>query len=654
MQCNLNEGQQAAIRHMENPCLVLSGPGSGKTTVIVERICRLLEKGIPAGNIMVLTFTRAAAAEMRERFFKRIEEYSSSSNNKEQLGPGVAGQVRFGTFHSVAFQILRYSGEYDGTSVLKNGEKQAILEEVSHATGIHHDREGWYQEVLQEISQVKGEGKKPEAYASVSCDPQEFQRLFYEYQKILDSRKKLDFDDMLLCCLTLLKEKPDILQIWQERCEYLLIDEYQDSNPIQCELAQLLAAPQNNVMAVGDDDQSIYGFRGASPDRMKAFLEVYPYAEVYRLNINYRCPAEVVEAAGRLISRNKNRMPKEIVAGRKQCPEQKENPPTITADEYGTLKEENQAILNQMQAYHQGGMSYKDMAVLYRTNRNPMQLIRWMEERGIPYTVKGNTGSWFTHWICQDFYAYLAVAAGSSKRAHWLRVICHPERYISRSSLGQEPITIDHLLEECQGDPRKARIMDRLSYDLTVLGRTAPYAAIQYLRRHMGYDAYLRQMDSQGEGGLEELAEWIHETTDGCRSSREWLRYVDQLIQEEKNKTPETKDKTEASTEDTGVNLMTIHGAKGLEYPVVFIIDANEGILPYQQAVSLQEMEEERRLFYVAMTRTGESLHISWTKERFQKTQEVSRFVREAGLLKTEKPQDEKKKKRRFWRLQKE
>jgi DNA helicase-2/ATP-dependent DNA helicase PcrA len=170
----------------------------------------------------------------------------------------------------------------------------------------------------------------------------------------------------------------------------------------------------------------------------------------------------------------------------------------------------------------------------------------------------------------------------------------------------------------------------------------------------MGYDAYLRQMDSQGEGGLEELAEWIHETTDGCRSSREWLRYVDQLIQEEKNKTSETKDKTEASTEDTGVNLMTIHGAKGLEYPVVFIIDANEGILPYQQAVSLQEMEEERRLFYVAMTRTGESLHISWTKERFQKTQEVSRFVREAGLLKTEKPQDEKKKKRRFWRLQKE
>lgn len=676
-----NEAQRQAVEHLDGPALVLAGPGSGKTTVIVERLCRLLERGIPGGNIMVLTFTRSAAIEMRERFFARMgeirQEYMQRQDRYPDRSLASANQVLFGTFHSAFFQILRYSGGYDSKSVLRSGEKLAILEEVSRGTGIYHDREGWYQEVLREISDVKGNGIQPETCHSLSCRQEEFAVLFRGYQEILQARKRLDFDDMLLCCHTLLQERPDLLSIWQERCRYLLIDEYQDSNRIQCQLAQMLAAPENHVMAVGDDDQSIYGFRGAAPERMKDFLAAYPDAKQYLLNINYRCPAQVVEAAGRLIARNENRLPKKIAAANigKTSEEAGEKPgkwlgqtvgrrggrrwsqtanerfgqapgpgfgqgsSVVTATEYATLREENEAILTRIRQYHEGGVPYEDMAVLYRINRNPAQLIRLLEERGIPHSVKGTTGNLYTHWICQDFCAYLAVANGSTRRGDWLRVISHPERYFSRSALGQEPVTIDKLFDFYEEDRRRIDTIDRLSYDLTVLKRTAPYAGISHLRRYMGYDDYLEEMDQNGEGRIREIAEAIHETMDGCRSGEEWLRYVQTCLQQqEKADGNAAAAGAPASQETAGIHLMTMHGSKGLEFPVVFLADANEGMTPYKRADSPEAIEEERRLFYVAMTRAREHLHISWTKERFHRPQGVSRFVEEAVGLGMQSP----------------
>lgn len=625
----LNEGQKRAVEHLEGPCLVLAGPGSGKTTVIVERLCHLLERGVSGGNVMVLTFTRSAALEMRERFFARAAEIRQQAPHFS-----AANQVLFGTFHSAFFQILRYSGEYDSRSVLRSGEKLAILEELSRETGICHDREGWYQEVLREISDVKGNGISPETYRSVSCKPEEFLVLFRGYQKILQSRKKLDFDDMLLRCHGVLIERPDLLSIWQERCRYLLIDEYQDCNRIQWELARMLAAPENHVMAVGDDDQSIYGFRGAAPEQMRDFLAAYPGAKQYLLNVNYRCPADVVKAAGRLIVRNENRMPKEILAGKSS----KQGDSAVTAMEYPTIRDENDAILTRIRRYHEAGVPYEDMAILYRINRNPAQLIRLLEQRGIPHTVKGSVGNLYSHWICQDFCAYLAVANGSTRRSDWLRVIGHPERYFSRSALGQEPVTIDRLFDFYGDDLRRIDAIDHLSYDLTLLRRTAPYAGISHLRRYMGYDDYLEEMDQDGEGRIQEMAEAIHETMDGCVSGEEWLRYVRGCLREQERSACSkaslgVKGEAGAGTEkNTGVQLMTIHGSKGLEFPVVFLTDANEGMMPYKRADSPEAMEEERRLFYVAMTRTKERLHISWTGERFHRPQGVSRFVVEAGL----------------------
>ena len=551
----------------------------------------------------------------------------SRGSSGEQPSLSMARQVLFGTFHSAFFQILRYSGGYDASSVLRGEEKYALLEEVSRGVGIHHDREGWYQEVLKEISDVKGNVMRPEDFKPLSCTSKEFTALYRGYQDLLAQRKKLDFDDMLLRCLHLFEERPDILEIWQERCRFVLIDEYQDSSLIQCRLAQMLAAPQNNIMVVGDDDQSIYGFRGAAPERLRDFLQVYPNAKQYLLNINYRCPGAVVKAAGRLIGKNQDRLPKEILAAKSVMAAENV---AITAEEYPSLLEENEAVIARIQAYCAAGVPYEDMAVLYRINRNPAQLLRLMETRGIPVQVKGTAGGPFHHWICQDFCAYLAAANGSTKRADWLRIISHPERYFSRSALGQEPVTLDSLFDYYSDDRRRIDTLDHLSYDMALLRKSSPYAGLSHLRRFMGYDDYLEENDKSGEGRLQEIAEQLQETADGCRTGLEWLAYVEKMRQG-------------ANGGQQGVHFMTMHGAKGLEFPIVFIVDANEGMTPYKRADSPEGIEEERRLFYVAMTRAKEHLHISWTKERFHRPQSVSRFVSEAGLW-----QEESKKK--SWR----
>lgn len=643
MKKQFNQAQRQAIAHFTGPCLTLAGPGSGKTTVIVERICHLLERGVPARNILVLTFTRAAAVEMRERFIKRIQE---KAENDADHGSGAvvsaARQVLFGTFHSAFFQILRYSGGYDASSVLRGEEKYALLEEVARSVGIYHDREGWYQEVLKEISDVKGNAMEPEAYKPLSCTPKEFSVLYRGYQDLLTQRKKLDFDDMLLRCLRLFEERPDILEIWQERCQFVLIDEYQDSSLIQCRLAQMLAAPQNNIMVVGDDDQSIYGFRGAAPERLRDFLETYPDAKQYLLNINYRCPEAVVEAVGQLIGENQNRLPKEILADKAaivagtNVGEQEQQ---ITVEEYSSLLEENEAVIARIQEYYAAGVPYEDMAVLYRINRNPAQLLRLMEKQGIPVQVKGTAGGPFHHWICQDLCAYLAAANGSTRRSDWLRVVSHPERYFSRSALGQEPVTLDKLFDYYSDDRRRIDTLDHLSYDMTLLRKSPPYAGISHLRRYMGYDDYLEENDKTGEGRLQEIAEQLQETADGCRTGMEWLTYVEKMQREQPTQ----------EQRPGGVHFMTMHGAKGLEFSIVFIVDANEGMTPYKRADSPEGIEEERRLFYVAMTRAKERLHISWTKERFHRPQSMSRFVGEAGLW-----QEEPKKKTWRERLRKQ
>ena len=640
MKKQLNEAQRQAVAHFDGPCLALAGPGSGKTTVLVERLCRLLQKGVPARKILVLTFTRAAAAEMQARFIRRVEEETKAQGaavaKREPpagltLSAAQARQVAFGTFHSAFFQILRYSGGYSGSSLLRPGEKTIFLEEAARGMGIWHDREGWTAEVLKEIGDVKGEAGEPEQYRPLSCTPSEFTALYRGYQQLLKSRRRLDFDDMLLRCRELFAEQPKVLEIWQERFEYILIDEYQDSSRLQCELAELLAAPQNNVMVVGDDDQSIYGFRGAAPERLRDFLAAYPKVSRYLLDINYRCHPDIVAAAGRLIENNQNRLPKKIRPARQPAPAE-----AITCREYATLREENEAVAARIQAYHQAGRSYEEMAVLYRTNQNPAQLLRMLEAGGIPVQVKGTGKTLYHHWICQDFCAYLAAAVGSTRRSDWLRVISHPERYISRSALGTEPANLDKLFEYYAEDRRRLDQLDRLSYDLALLRKIPPYAAISHLRRYMGYDAYLQEQDQSEEGRLSELAEQLQETADGCQTAEEWLRYVSRKQEAatpgaapgRNDAAPERGDESSPP----GVRFMTMHGSKGLEFPVVFLVDANEGITPYRQADSPEGIEEERRLFYVAMTRAKQYLHISWTKERFHRQQSMSRFVREAGL----------------------
>ena len=299
-----NESQKRAAAHREGPMLVLAGPGSGKTAVITERTARLVGSGIPGGRILVVTFTRAAALEMKNRF-------------RETAGNS-AGQVTFGTFHGVFYGILRNTYHINGNNILSEEEKRRLLTELLDQFYPEEDREADLPSGLaREISTVKCGRIQVENYYSSLLPEEAFRRVYKAYRRWMEENRKLDFDDIMAECYRLFRQHPEILSRWQKTFQYILVDEFQDISPIQYDIVRMLAAPENNLFIVGDDDQSIYRFRGASPEIMLRFPRDYPQAGTVTLNFNYRCTPEILEAAGRLIRRNQKRFPKDLKAFRK-------------------------------------------------------------------------------------------------------------------------------------------------------------------------------------------------------------------------------------------------------------------------------------------------------------------------------------------------
>ena len=442
-----NEAQLCAIRHTDGPMLVLAGPGSGKTTVIVNRILHLVEKqGAGPGEILVITFTRAAAQEMQ----KRYEKERRSSREAPAAAPV------FGTFHSVFFSILQTYLGFTPKNIIKTEEQQAVLRKILERPDIPavytEDLAGL---LLAEISRAKNCGLS-RSFVPGACDPGLFFRIYEAYGKMLLCMRLLDFDDMLLLCLTLFRKRPEILARERKRFRYILVDEFQDINQVQYDIVRLLAAPENNLFIVGDDDQSIYGFRGSKPGIMLRFPEDYPGCRRVLLDQNYRSGGEIIEAALRLIEHNRSRFPKELRPGRSLAAR-------VSVQGFENEQAEYEALSALIRRYLGQGIPLSEMAVLYRTN-------------------------------------------------------------------GEAP------------PPR----------------------------------AFLRGQ------GFSELPVFS-----------------------------------------------SFHGAKGLEFTVVFLIDANEGITPHGKNKGREELEEERRMFYVAMTRARQFLHIFYTNSRYNRPQKQSRFVRE-------------------------
>lgn len=601
-----SKAQAEAVSHQDGPMMVLAGPGSGKTTVITHRVRYLTETcGVNPADILVITFTKAAAVEMKERYEKLI---------------GQSSRVTFGTFHAVFFRILKLAYRYTAENIVKEEQQKAFLRELLLETELSpEDENEFIASVLSEISSVKGERMELTYYYSKNCPDELFRKLYHGYEQKLRKNGLLDFDDMMVMCLELFQQRTDILSAWQRRYRYLLIDEFQDINRLQYEIVRLLAEPEKNLFIVGDDDQSIYRFRGAKPEIMLGFETDYPQARRVLLDINYRSTEEIAAAAGRLICCNTKRFPKEIrTAG-------SHGKPVITREFSDSMKE-NLAIAEELLMYAKAGISYQQMAVLYRTNSDPRFLMGKLMEYNIPFRTRDRIPNLYEHWIARNILTYIRLALGSRRREDFLQIINRPKRYISRDSMPEETVSFEQLKRYYRDKDWVIERIESLEYDLLALSRMSPLAAVNYIRQGMGYDRYLEEYARLRRLPLEELletADQLKESAAAFPTEEAWFIHIQEYGEELLRQASSRQADTEA------VTLATMHSAKGLEFQVVYVLDAMEGVTPHSKAVLEEDIEEERRLFYVAMTRAKTRLHVYYAKERYHREAERSRFVEE-------------------------
>lgn len=606
-----NPSQQRAIAHLSGPMMVLAGPGSGKTSVIVERTAYMTtEGGISPSNILVVTFSRVAAKEMKERFLNFTgQEYTP---------------ITFGTFHGVFYGILKQAYGFTAANILSEEEKSAILRELALNHGGELAEEGDFsEEVAKEISVVKGNRISLEYYYSSCCPDEVFRQIYREYVKTCQARRKLDFDDMILYCYDLFDKRKDILAAWQNKFQYILVDEFQDINQLQYDIVKLLAKPQDNLFIVGDDDQSIYHFRGARPEIMLNFTKDYPEAETVTLDVIYRCSKRILSSAMQVIGTNKKRFQKHL-----QTPNPEGDPVKIR--EFENPREEYLEVVSELRARLEQGDKLEDTAILLRTNQEAEGLVGALMERQVPFNMKEKLPNLFHHWICRNILAYLRFAAGDESRKNFVEFMNRPNRYIARDAVSLSPVISFDQLKDFYKD--KDWMCDRLTTletHLRILRGLTPFAAINFIRKGMGYEEYLREYAEYRKIKPEELSEILDRLTDstkGMDSLGDWEAYIEDYTR----KLEEQAKKQEQERE--GVLISTLHGVKGLEYDKVYILNVNEGSMPYKKAVLEPAIEEERRLFYVGMTRARKELDLCYVRQQHEKKREPSRFLEEVHI----------------------
>lgn len=604
---SLNPSQVQAVIHKDGPCMVLAGPGSGKTLTITKRIEYLIEKHhVSPEEILVITFTKAASVEMKERFVRLCGQ---------KVGP-----VTFGTFHGIYYGILKWAYRMNASNILSEEQKYQLLKQVIGRMEIDIDDEKEFlQGIAGEIGNIKNNQIQLAEYESLNCSEAVFREIFEQYERERKRLKKIDFDDMLVLVYELFKKRPDILNMWQKKFRYILIDEFQDINQVQYDVIRMLAAPENNLFIVGDDDQSIYRFRGARPDIMLGFQKDYPGTKEILLDVNYRSTKAIVNGAARVIRHNVNRYPKKIITTNEQGE-------TVHIQEVRHPIEESKYVIRQIQEAKKRGIPSSEIAVLFRTNVEARVLAETFMEYNMPFRMKERVPNLYEHFIAQDLITYLKMAFGDRSRKSFLMIMNRPNRYIGRDSVEGTAISFESLRKfYCDKDWMLDRI-DQLEVDFRILKNMAPYGAIQYIRKHIGYDEFLKEYAAFRKINMEDLKEVLREIEERAKAFRtieEWFAHIEEYTEELKRQSQQKEVDPEAIT------FMTMHGSKGLEFDLVFIIGANETITPYKKAETKEEVEEERRMFYVAMTRARKKLIISYTKERNGKSMAQSRFVGE-------------------------
>lgn len=611
----LNRGQDEAIKHGNGPCMVLASPGSGKTLIVTERTRYLIEEsGVRPDQILVITFTRYAAREMKERF--------------ERLTAGKNYPVTFGTFHSIFYGILKCAYGIGANNLMPEKESSVLLQEVLDQTDIEstpevEDEEELVRELLREVGMVKNGLCHLKDFHSKYLTQDEFAEVFRSYEHQKKELKKFDFDDMLVQCYALFRKKPEILQGWQKRFQYILIDEFQDINRVQYEVIRMLAAPRYNLFVVGDDDQSIYGFRGAKPELMLYMKQEFPSLRTISLTVNYRSTEFITGAAARVILHNDTRFYKRVQSfrGRGQ---------NVHVQEVLDEQEEAQYVTEEIQKKLDQGIKPGEIAVLFRAAVQARMISEILSEHRIPFEMRDYVTNFYRHFIVKDMMAYLQLAAGKRDRSLFLTICNRPLRYLARNSMENRQVNFEDLRKFYCDKDWMLDIIDQFDVDVRMMKNMAPYAAIQYIRKKIGYDDFLKEYAEKHQISWKQLMDVmaeLEERSKNFKSYDEWEIHIAKYTQElEEQQAKARKIKGERENK---VQLMTIHSAKGLEFEDVFVIHANEGEIPHQKAEKKDEIEEERRLFYVALTRAKNNLCISYITQKNGNSIKPSRFVEE-------------------------
>ncbi len=610
---DLNDAQQSAVTTTEGPLLILAGAGTGKTRVITARVAYLIAQDVDPAHLLAVTFTNKAAAEMRERLAKMI-------------APEAAKKVTMSTFHALCLRILRAGidrlGYKNNFSIYDEGDQLGLIKKIITRTAAKDEK------LDPNVAKAAISKAKNNGWAPPTDDETLLGAVFRRYRDDLKTANAVDFDDLLLLTVQLLNEHPDVRQRWQERFRYLMIDEFQDTNRLQLELVRLLADERRNVAVVGDDDQSIYGWRGAEVANILEFEHHFPNPAVVKLEQNYRSTNAILGTANSLIKHNPRRRPKRLWSASGDGAK-------VRLVESPNDREEGQFVTEEIQRRNlDTGEVWESFAVLFRMNAQSRVLEENLRRLQIPYRIVGGK-SFFDRREVKDLIAYMSVLVNPGDDANLLRIINTPARGISAATIDRAlqwsmhqrcslwealhspALLADYSARTVASIQAFVELVDE--YETKLLEPLSdPAGIVAKLIQEVGYPAELRRScksteeadarESNMHDMLRDLTHFVGRSTKGVRGFLDEI-VLDQEREEEKQEDIETK---------RGVTLITMHAAKGLEFDHVYLIGLEEGILPHDRSKTEGTIDEERRLLYVGITRARKTLTLSHCRNRMK------------------------------------
>lgn len=625
----LNAEQRQAVLHENGPLLILAGAGSGKTKTLTHRIAHLIgERGVFPSRILAVTFTNKAAREMRQRIAKLLGESADDRGFMPWMG----------TFHSICVRLLRHDGQAIGISprfvIYDEDDKISLIKQLMKQRGLT-DKDIKPRSITAAISKAKNDLITAREYAENAHGPvqQRIAELYVAYEKQRQAAAALDFDDLLVKAVELLRENSEIRASWQQQFRHILIDEYQDTNAVQYELVKLLINSDRNICVVGDDAQSIYSFRGADFTNILNFERDFPGATVVKLEQNYRSTGAILSLANSLIDHNTMRTDKKLWTAKLGGREPK-------LWQLFNESEEGMRVANEIVDQAAQGRSYEDIAVLYRTNAQSYAIERALRERHIPYKIVGGL-RFLDRAVVKDIVAYLRLLFQPNDRVSFLRIVNVPKRGIGPTSVQKFLVWNDQQGQSILAGLRAAReaesLTPRARNSLAALGELldelqqqldgSPADLIEKIIERTGYLAYVHDGSLQAEEREENLGVLTAE----ARAYADVATFLEEMA---------LMSSADEAADDRQVTLMTLHAAKGLEFPLVFLVGLEEGLLPHARVFDggrLDDIEEERRLCYVGITRAREELIVTCASSRTQFGQigynMPSRFLSEMGLF---------------------